>query len=445
MSRNRLHTLLGTILLAAVFACGGACACPVAARAEQLGSDVVCETAEQDWLDAGSFAKGDFPDISAAHAMVVGKSGDVYFERDADTQVKIASITKVMTAILALEHCSLTETVAVSKTAASIGEASAGLREGDALTVESLLKGVLIASGNDAAYATAEYVGKKLDSASADPVATFVVAMNKKASELGMDNTVFENPHGLDFDEWAGGMHSSARDVATMFAYAMKNETFRALTASTDDQIAVTGADAQERSISLKVHNTLLGEGGNIGGKTGTTYEAGDCFVGAFEQDRGGEVYTVVLHADEGRRFADTTTLARWYYGNIKDVAVSSLVTKQIDGKPLVARVPHMDWSDKTVPATLKDRDAVVEAFAFDRDVSMSVIADNVTGDVAAGDVVGSLTVQYGDASSTFDLVAARAQAAPSIPEWLAVQFDRLIRLATGRGRVADIKTYVAA
>lgn len=127
-----------------------------------------------------------------------------------------------MTAILTVENCKMDEKVTVSNAAATVGNSTAGLLEGDELTVEQALRGLMIPSGNDAAIVLAEYVGKKIDPKTKDAEATFVKAMNERAKKLGCTGTLFENPHGLDFDEWAGNMHSTAHDVALMMQEAMK-------------------------------------------------------------------------------------------------------------------------------------------------------------------------------------------------------------------------------
>ena len=136
---------------------------------------------------------------------------------------------------------------------------------------EQALRGLMIPSGNDAAIVLAEYVGKKIDPKTKDAEATFVKAMNERAKKLGCTGTLFENPHGLDFDEWAGDMHSTAHDVALMMQEAMKNDTIREVVASEDSWIEVTGADGTDHSHSMDTHNYLLGQDGNIGGKTGTS------------------------------------------------------------------------------------------------------------------------------------------------------------------------------
>ena len=130
--------------------------------------------------------------------------GTVYFQRNADTETQIASITKVMTAIVALENASLDTAIMVSAAAAAIGESSASLKEGDVLTLDQALTAMLVSSGNDAALAIAETLGAPWAVSGQSAVQAFAEKMNEKADQLGMEHSVFENPHGLDFDAYAG-------------------------------------------------------------------------------------------------------------------------------------------------------------------------------------------------------------------------------------------------
>lgn len=414
--------------------------CPAPALASQLDTDVICGVSESERQDPAA----DRPDLTARNAILIDDEGTVYFERDADAQVKIASITKVMTALVALDHASLTDEVVVDHAAATVGESSANLREGDRLTMEAALRGLLIASGNDAAMAIATTVGAKIDPESTDPYATFVQAMNDKAAELGMASA-FTNPHGLDFNGWEADMHSSARDVAVMFAEAMKNDDFRAITASTDNKISVTGADGAQREITLQMHNDLLGKDGNIGGKTGTTYEALDCLVSAYSRDNGGEIYIVVLGCPDDR-FTDTSRLASWYYDHM--VAYPAVTTDRAtpDGQPLVARATHADWTDKTVDVTVADPEQTVSLFSLAGDVEQDIQLDTVTGDVERGEAVGTLTLsQNGHEMATVELVSAEDQSVPDPVSWLLVQLDRLVRGISGEPTEAEAEVYAVA
>ena len=415
---------------------------PSVAGAQVLTTDNICGKA----ADARGIAAEDLPDIDASNAFVMGKNGTVYYARSADEQVKIASITKVMTAILAVENCKMNEKITVSNAAATVGNSTAGLLEGDELTVEQALRGLMIPSGNDAAIALAEHVGKKLDPKTKDAVATFVKAMNEQAKKLGCTGTLFENPHGLDFDEWAGDMHSTAHDVALMMQEAMKDDTIREVMASKDPWIEVTGADGSDHSHSMDTHNVLLGQDGNIGGKTGTTDDAGYCFASAYNRD-GDEIYTVVLNSSTtDQRFADTATLASWYYDHKVTVDIANTQKKTANGNPLMARVSQTDWTDKTIDATLADPTAQATVFSLAGEVTEKVSYDDLSGTVHVGDKVGSVTLkQDGTKIAVMDLVADEEGTGPNPIEWLLVKLDRLGRRIDNRPLTAESETVAKA
>ena len=338
------------------------------------------------------------------------------------------------------------EKITVSNAAATVGNSTAGLLEGDELTAEQALRGLMIPSGNDAAIALAEHVGKKIDPKTKDAVATFVKAMNERAKKLGCTGTVFENPHGLDFDEWAGDMHSTAHDVALMMQEAMKNDTFRKIVASDDSWIEVTGADGSDHSHSMDTHNILLGQDGNIGGKTGTTDDAGYCFTSAYDRD-GDEVYTVVLNSTTtDQRFTDTATLANWYYGHEVTVAIANTQEKTANGNPLMARIGQTDWTDKTIDATLADPAAQTTVFSLAGEVTEKVSYDDLSGTVHVGDKVGSITLkQDGTKIAVVDLVADEEGSGPNPIEWLLVKLDRLSRRIDNRPLTAESETVAKA
>ena len=415
---------------------------PSVAGAQVLTTDNICGKA----ADARGIAAEDLPDIDASNAFVMGKNGTVYYARSADEQVKIASITKVMTAILAVENCKMDEKITVSNAAAAVGNSTAGLLEGDELAVEQALRGLMIPSGNDAAIALAEHVGKKLDPKTKDAVATFVKAMNEQAKKLGCTGTLFENPHGLDFDEWAGDMHSTAHDVALMMQEAMKDDTIREVMASKDPWIEVTGADGSDHSHSMDTHNVLLDQDGNIGGKTGTTDDAGYCFASAYNRD-GDEIYTVVLNSSTtDQRFADTATLASWYYDHKVTVEIANTQKKTANGNPLMARVSQTDWTDKTIDATLADPTAQATVFSLAGEVTEKVSYDDLSGTVHVGDKVGSVTLkQDGTKIAVMDLVADEEGTGPNPIEWLLVKLDRLGRRIDNRPLTAESETVAKA
>lgn len=408
---------------------------PTPARAEVRTSDVIMGTAASE----RGIDQSELPDISAPHAMILGRDGTAYFERDADDPIKIASVTKVMTALVALEHCDLSDTVTVDHAAATVGESSLGLLEGDTLTMEDALTGLMVMSGNDAATAIATTAGAQIDPTSDDPYAVFIEAMNEKAKELGCTDTVFENPHGLDFDAWAGNLHSTTRDITKVFAAAMQNEDFRAIDNSDRTSIPVTSADGSARTVNLVVRNQIHGQDGNIGGKTGTTDEAGNCFVGAFARDLGGEVYVAIFGAQTNEeRFADTLTLANWYYDHMATVPFANTPVKR-NGIPLVGEAPCSAWCDRTAATQLEDADATFAVFSLGDELEQSIEFDELSGAVEQGDDVGTITFKQGKATvGTAKLVASENVPAPNPLEWVMVQFDRAARFFTGEPSTAE-------
>lgn len=418
---RRAQRLLACVL---AFICLAVSA-PVPALAARKASDIVDGTPASE----RGLATSDLPDISAKQAIVMTPDGTAIFERDADTPIKIASITKVMTALVALENSKLTDVITVDRKAATVGESAVGLKEGDTLTMEEALKGLLIMSGNDAAMAIATGVGAKMDPESDDPYQVFIDAMNAKAKELGCTDSVYENPHGLDFNGWEGDLHSTARDVVTVFAAAMKNEDFHRLDGSSESTMTVTGEDGKERTISLVARNKILGEDGNIGGKTGSTYDAGECFVGAFERD-GIQVYAAVFGTDSNKaRFGNTTTLADWYYDHL--TTLPAVNTKVMSGNaPIVARATAADWTDKTVNVTVADPTQTIDSvFSLAGKVEQEVRLKELTGNIQAGQDAGTITyTQDGTKVGEVKLVTANAQVSPNPFEWMMIQIDRIGR-----------------
>jgi serine-type D-Ala-D-Ala carboxypeptidase (penicillin-binding protein 5/6) len=155
--------------------------------------------------------------VSARNAILMDQlTGRILFEKNAHEKRKIASITKIMTAIIAIESGKLDEIVTVSNHAVGVEGSSIYLTKGEKIKLEDLVYGLMLRSGNDAAVAIAEHVGGSLEG--------FVFLMNEKAEQIGMKNTHFSNPHGLDDHE---DHYSTAYDMALLTKYAMRNETYR--------------------------------------------------------------------------------------------------------------------------------------------------------------------------------------------------------------------------
>ncbi len=205
-------------------------------------------------------------DLSAKSAILTDlDSGRVLYEKNSGERRAIASTTKIMTALVALEHCGLNELVTVSYEHTLTEGSSMYLKPGEILTLEELLYGLMLASGNDAALAVAQHC--------AGDVSVFVDWMNQKARELDMHDTQFRNPNGLDED----GHYSTAADLAKLAAAAMANDSFVRIVSTKSITIGTR---------SLKNHNKLLWDyAGTLGLKTGYTGKAGRTLVSCAARD----------------------------------------------------------------------------------------------------------------------------------------------------------------
>lgn len=408
-------------------------ALPSVAAADVRGTDEILGES----VEARGLAALSCPNVTADFAFVMDDQGTVYFSRDADAQSHIASITKVMTAIVALDSgVSLDSTVTVTPEAAQIGESSALLQAGDTLTLKAAITGLMVPSGNDAAIAIADTLGESMKT-SDDQTANeaFVAAMNAKAAELGMENTLFANPHGLDIGTYDNEMYSTARDVAIMCAHAMKNETFRSIVAQERAQITVSRAGGKAVTIDFESTDALLGVyEGACGVKTGYTEQAGQSFAGACNRGDG-DLYAIVLGApSDASRFEDAKTLFSWVYDNRVSYALAhtdQTTTMTVDGStsevPLVAEVPFTAWPDRRVKATFADPGASVEVFAPAGNVSQQLVYNELNGSVKAGDVVGHADFyQGGEQIASQDLVATEDAAAPDPLQAIGIWWDRL-------------------
>lgn len=241
------------------------------------------------------------------------KSKYILYGKNENKKVKMASTTKIMTALLVIENMNLDTTVEVSKKAANTGGSRLGLKTGDKITIKNLLYGLMLCSGNDAAVALAETVSGSVEN--------FAVLMNKKANDLGLKNTNFETPHGLDSDNH----YTTAYELAILSDYALNNSTFKQIVGTKYYTININGY-----SKNLSNTNELLGNlDGVYGIKTGFTNGANRCLVTAFKRNEM-DIICVVLGADtKNLRTKDSIKLIEYTF---KTFTYINLKTKIDEG-----------------------------------------------------------------------------------------------------------------
>ncbi len=265
------------------------------------------------------------PLLSAQSVLVVDPdSGAIFYKKQAFVRRPIASITKVMTALVVLEQAAdLQIAVTVPKAAANVPGSRAGLGVGERWAVLNLLRAMLIDSGNDAAYALAYHFG-------GGQLQPFVAAMNAKASALNLKDTHFGNPAGFDEDD----NYSTANDVLLLARTALDNQIFRQIVGTKELTIA---NQAKTRSLRLLSTNQLLGGYLDVTGiKTGRTAEAGQSLLSLAERD-GKRVLAVVLNSPD--RFQESKILLDWVYTAFQWPAGTGPVGRVADGASAVPLV----------------------------------------------------------------------------------------------------------
>ncbi len=240
---------------------------------------------------------------SRAAVLIDVVSGRILYEKNMKQQLPMASTTKIMTAITAIEAGKLQELVTVSLKAQNTGGSSIYLQAGEKLMLEELLYGLMLQSGNDAAVAIAEHIGGSCEG--------FAGMMNRKAAQIGALNTNFVNPHGLDQD----GHYTTAEDLAKITAYALRNPVFREIVATKQKKIPWWGRDYL-RVLNNKNKILWRVEGGD-GVKTGFTNNAGRCLAASATREDW-QLASVVLNC--GPMWEECTALLEYGFENYQPV-----------------------------------------------------------------------------------------------------------------------------
>jgi D-alanyl-D-alanine carboxypeptidase (penicillin-binding protein 5/6) len=325
-------------------------------------------------LQAGFVLAQDGPDVTARSAVLLDQStGRILYSKNAHEQLPNASTTKVMTAILAIESGRLADKVIVSEYASLVEGSSVDLEAGEEKTLEELLYGLMLRSGNDAATAIAEHLGGSVEK--------FAEMMTRRAMELGVAQTRFKNPHGLHDEEH----YTTAYDFALISAHALTLPKFSEVCATESIKISWPGRPYDR---VLRNQNKLLDmyEGGD-GIKTGWTTPAGRCFVGSATRE-GWRLVTVVLNAPQ--MWEDTTALLDFGYSHYRwDTVVDAgrpLKTVDVTGGTS-ERVVLNALDDLGLP--LKENEAELLRFHFD-------VQEPLRAPLQAGQEVGALHIYFG-------------------------------------------------
>lgn len=256
------------------------------------------------------------PVINSRTAIIYDRtSGSVLFGKNENEKRKMASTTKILTALIVIENANLDDIVTVSSKAAGTGGSRLGLHTDDKVSIRDLLYGLMLCSGNDAAVALAEHVGGNLTG--------FANLMNNKCDFLELTSSHFVTPHGLDNDDH----YTTAYELALITDYALQNETFRKFVGTKNYTVSING-----RAKNLSNTNELLGNlNGVYGVKTGFTNGANRCLVTAVKRDNM-DLICIVLGADTKKdRTQDSIQLIEYAFNNFEMVNIREKITTEFN------------------------------------------------------------------------------------------------------------------
>lgn len=349
-----------------------------------------------------------YPEVDCPAAAAVDlQSGTILYEKNIDDRIFPASTTKILTALVILDRRDLSEIVTVGdeirKGGITSNSSLMDLEVGDIITVEELLYGMMLLSGNDAAASLAV--------STAGSIEAFVDMMNEKAAEIGMANTHFVTPHGIHNEEH----YTTVRDMATLTVYAMKNETFRRIVATAVHSSEKTKKNGEKVSTEIRNTNMLAQKtdkfgnvnpnyySGTIGIKTGTTIYAKGCLVAAAQ--RNGREAAVFIFGDDSEGYN-----ARWNYAedmldyaldNFTNYSLSELLSDCEISFP-VKHASEKDSNGGVLDCEFGDIDAMYFSLPRDWDGSGSLTAEptfntGITAPLYKGDMVGTAKISLGD------------------------------------------------
>ena len=326
---------------------------------------------------------------SQSGIIIEADTGKVLFEKDADTKRAPASMTKIMTMLLIVEelekgNISLKDEVTISERAASMGGSQIYLEKGSTATVEELLTTIAVGSANDSAVAMAEKIGGTVEN--------FVVLMNKRAKQLGANNTTFKNPHGLDEE----GHETTARDMALIAKEVVKHDNIIKLSSTYETTITHKNG----KSLWLVNTNSLIKFYSGLDGlKTGFTDKAGYCLTGTMKRNDM-RLITVVMHAETKEdRNTDTINMMEYAYSMYnKKTLVSS---ENYLGNMFIDNAK----SRKVKYYLEKDANVIVDKNTREVNYKYDIELDNIKAPLKKGDKIGTLKLNYNNEIIDYNLI----------------------------------------
>lgn len=324
-------------------------------------------------------------EIYSRRALVFERnSKTVLFEKNSKEQCKMASTTKIMTSILILENCNLSDMVTVSAKAGGTTGSRLGIHADDSISVNDLLYGLMLCSGNDTAVALAEYCSGSVEE--------FANLMNHKAQELQLSSTHFVTPHGLDNDEH----YTTAYDFAILTDYAMNNPLFLQIVGTKYYTVSING-------ISKSIHNTneLLGVIPSVYGiKTGYTSGAGRCLITAAKENNL-DIIVIVFGADTKKiRTDDSSKLINYIFSNYEAIDLSKLVSDKYNEYTSFL-LPLIDIPKSSGSLTTKLDNINYSYYPVKKglinSVSVSIETVDLSAPVNENQIVGNINVYLND------------------------------------------------
>lgn len=343
---------------------------------------------------------------SEAGLLIEVNSGKILFDKNATKQMNPASTTKIMTAILALENCTLDEKAKVSKNAIALvpsGYTTARLVAGEEISIKDLLYGLMLNSANEAANVIAEHISGSIDD--------FAILMNKKAKELGCTNTHFVNANGMHNEDH----YTTAEDLAKIAIYCMKNEEFRKIVSTVEYTIPATNAYSKDDRI-MKNTNALINPNSQyycdyaIGVKTGFTTQAGNCLV-SYAEKNDISLVCVTLKAgsttgSSSYRFADSKSLLEYGFEAFSNKDI-------IKENTIVDTIQIEDATKETKYLKIITKETVSDFISNNINLSelepKIVLDSEISAPIAKGQKLGTITYTINGNDYTSELIANSA------------------------------------